>query len=59
MEYYGLVWHMGASAVAYDADRISTLASKGWLPLIFTDESTEKTVIEQVTDALRQSGLLD
>jgi hypothetical protein len=53
MEYYGLVVHSGASAVAYDNDRITDLSSIGWLPLIFTDETPDRVIVERVASALR------
>jgi hypothetical protein len=52
LEWYGLPWHIGASAVVYDSARISALASIKWRPLIFTDESTDREIVELTRDAL-------
>jgi hypothetical protein len=53
MEYYGLVVHSGASAVAHDNDRITELSLLGWLPLIFTDDTPDRVIVERVAAALR------
>jgi len=57
-EYYGLPFHTGASAVAADSERLTALASAGWLPLVFTNESTDREIVERTTSALhhRQVG---
>ena len=36
-EYYGLAYHIGASAVENDSARLTALSTSGWLPLIFTE----------------------
>jgi hypothetical protein len=56
-EYYGLAWHVGASSVVHDNDRLTELASRGWLPLIFTEEATEKQIVERTADAFRERGV--
>jgi hypothetical protein len=53
-EWYGLPWHSGASAVAYDSDRVTALVVEGWLPLVFTDASSDRRIIEQTIAVLRQ-----
>jgi predicted transcriptional regulator of viral defense system len=51
-EYYGLAVHSGASAVAYDSDRITDLSAAGWTPLIFTDATPDSVIAEKVAAAL-------
>jgi hypothetical protein len=51
-EYYGLAVHSGPSAVAYDNARITDLALAGWTPLIFTDASSDREIVEKVAGAL-------
>jgi putative AbiEi antitoxin of type IV toxin-antitoxin system len=53
-EWYGLPWHSGSSAVAYDSERVTALVADGWLPLIFTDTSSDRRIIEQTIAVLRQ-----
>jgi hypothetical protein len=51
-EYYGLPFHTGASAVIADNERLTALAAAGWLPLVFTQASTDREIIERTTAAL-------
>jgi hypothetical protein len=51
-EYYGLAVHMGASAVAHDNARLTDLVAAGWLPLVFTDSSSDREIVERTTAAL-------
>ncbi len=53
-EWYGLPWHSGTSAVAYDSERVTALVADGWLPLIFTDASSDRAIVEQTIAVLRQ-----
>ncbi len=53
-EYYGLPFHTGASAVVADSQRLTALASAGWLPLVFTHVSTDREIIERTAQALNQ-----
>jgi hypothetical protein len=53
-EYYGLPFHTGASAVIADSARLTALASAGWLPLIFTSESSDREIVERTRAALDQ-----
>jgi very-short-patch-repair endonuclease len=53
-EYYGLAFHSGASAVAADSERLTALASLGWLPLVFTHQSSDREIVERTTAALDQ-----
>jgi hypothetical protein len=55
-EYYGLPFHIGATAVASDSKRLTALSAAGWLPLVFTSASTDVEIIDRVTAALRQRG---
>jgi hypothetical protein len=55
-EYYGKPYH-GASAVAYDNDRITVLASAGWLRLVFTRASSDREIIERTMAALEERGV--
>jgi hypothetical protein len=52
VEYYGLPWHIGASAVVRDSARITRLSNSGWRLAIFTDESTDAEIIGEVTKLL-------
>jgi hypothetical protein len=52
IEYYGLGVHGTASAVAYDSDRITTLVSAGWRPLIFTDATSDAEIVAKVSALL-------
>jgi very-short-patch-repair endonuclease len=53
-EYYGLSYHSGASAVAYDSERLTALAADGWLPLVFTDATSDRQIVERTAAALVQ-----
>jgi len=52
VEYYGLAWHSGASAVAYDNERQRALVGLQWRPLVFTDESSDGQIVRDVRNAL-------
>jgi hypothetical protein len=52
-EYYGLPFHTGAAAVVSDSERLTALAAAGWLPLVFTQSSTDQEIIDRTTAALR------
>ena len=54
-EYYGLPWHIGASAVIRDSKRVTALSTAGWMPLIFTKAATPAEIVEAVTAALASS----
>lgn len=56
IEFYGLRVHSGPSAVAYDSARITALSAAGWTPLIFTDATPDRKMVEQVSEVL---GLAD
>jgi hypothetical protein len=56
-EYYGRTSHIGASAVAYDNERITALATAGWLPLIFTWQTSDQKIIDETVAALRARGV--
>jgi very-short-patch-repair endonuclease len=59
VEYYGLNVHSRPSAVAYDSERLNLLTSLGWIPLIFTDASTDREIRDRTAAALeRQVGTL-
>jgi hypothetical protein len=51
-EYYGMRYHTGTSAVVADSERLTALASAGWLPLVFTHSSSDREIIERTTRAL-------
>jgi hypothetical protein len=55
-EWYGLPWHIGASAVAHDSQRITDMSGLGWRPVIFTELSSPKNVLADIRNALRQGG---
>lgn len=52
LEYYGLPWHTGATAVAYDSDRITAMSSRKWVPLIFTSKTPDRVIVERTAAAL-------
>jgi hypothetical protein len=56
-EYYGLAFHSGASAVAADSERLTALSAAGWLPLVFTHQSSDREIVERTTAALDQRGV--
>jgi very-short-patch-repair endonuclease len=60
VEYYGLAVHSLPSAVAYDSERLTLLTSAGWTPLVFTDSSTDREIVERTSAVLtrRQVGTL-
>jgi very-short-patch-repair endonuclease len=60
VEYYGLAVHSLPSAVAYDNERLTLLTSAGWTPLVFTDSSPDREIIERISAVLtsRQVGTL-
>ncbi|MGQ0825748.1 MAG: hypothetical protein ACT4OX_12125 [Actinomycetota bacterium] len=57
-EWYGLSWHVGASAVAYDNARITAMSTIGWRPLIFTGDSSNTTIASDTRELLSQVGYL-
>ncbi len=52
IEYYGLRVHSLPSAVAYDSERLSLLTSEGWIPLVFTDASSDREILERTVEVL-------
>jgi hypothetical protein len=56
-EYYGLPFHIGASAVVADSERLTALVAAGWLPLVFTHASSDGEVVELTRAALLQRGV--
>jgi hypothetical protein len=52
IEYYGNAWHGTPSAVVYDSERISALTSRQWLPLMFTEETPDRVIIQRVAAVL-------
>jgi very-short-patch-repair endonuclease len=53
-EYYGLPFHIGANAVMDDNERLTALSAAGWLPLIFTQRSSDGEIVERTKAALHQ-----
>jgi hypothetical protein len=51
-EYYGLAVHSGASAVAYDSQRLTALVGQGWRPLVFTDSTSDRQIERDLKNAL-------
>jgi hypothetical protein len=56
-EFYGLPFHIGATAVVSDSERLTALSSAGWLPLVFTHASTDRDIVERVVEALARRGV--
>ena len=52
IEYYELRSHSTPSAVVYDSDRITDLATIGWKPLIFTDANSDRDIVVRTAKAL-------
>jgi hypothetical protein len=59
IEYYGLPYHIGASSVVHDNDRLTELTTDGWLPLVFTDAASDRRIIEKTEAAFRRRGVPD
>jgi hypothetical protein len=57
IEWYGLPFHTGASAVVYDSQRLTALSAAGWLPLVFTDGISDREIVERTAQALQQRGV--
>lgn len=55
-EYYGLPFHIGATAVVADSERLTALSAAGWLPLVFTHASSDREIVERTVAALNQRG---
>jgi hypothetical protein len=56
VEWYGLPFHIGAAAVAYDNRRITAMSGIGWTPVVFTNGATEAEMREGMIDALARRG---
>jgi hypothetical protein len=56
-EYYGLPFHTGASAVVADSERLTALSVAGWLPLVFTQSTPDREIVERTVAALHQRGV--
>ena len=52
VEYYGLAVHSGVSAVAHDNSRLTALVTARWRPLVFTDKSSDREIVDRVREAL-------
>jgi hypothetical protein len=57
-EYYGMPFHTGVSAVVADSERLTALSSAGWLPLVFTHQSSDREIVERVRAALDRRGVV-
>jgi hypothetical protein len=53
VEYYGLAVHSGVSAVAHDNSRLTALVIEGWRPLVFTDKSSDREIVDRTRAALK------
>jgi hypothetical protein len=56
-EFYGLAFHIGATAVVSDSERLTALSSAGWLPLVFTHASTNREIVDRAVEALARRGV--
>jgi hypothetical protein len=56
VEWYGLPFHIGASAVSYDNDRITDMSGIGWAPVVFTDGASPKRIVDGIRAALTERG---
>ena len=56
-EYYGLAVPLGASAVVARQRAADRAVGAGWLPLVFTDASSDREIVERTDGGsrLRQS----
>jgi hypothetical protein len=52
IEYYGVAWHGTPSAVVYDSDRITDLTTQRWQPLVFTEATPDRVIIERTAAVL-------
>jgi hypothetical protein len=52
IEYYELGSHGTPSAVAYDNERLTLLCNQGWMPLIFTDATSDEEIVARTLEAL-------
>lgn len=48
VEYYGLVWHSAPSAVVRDSARLTALSAAGWRPLVFTEATSDREIVEAI-----------
>jgi hypothetical protein len=55
-EWYGLPWHVGATAVVRDNARITDLSAAGWRPLVFTDETSDAEIVVATRALLAEVG---
>ncbi len=54
-EYYGLAVHSGVSAVSYDSERLTALVADGWIPLVFTDSTSDSDIVRNVEKVLQNA----
>jgi hypothetical protein len=52
VEYNGLAFHSGASAVAHDNERTTALAALRWRGLFFDETTPERRIVEKIKEAL-------
>ncbi len=57
-EFYGMAFHTSASAVVGDSQRLTALSAAGWLPLVFTHASTDREIVDRVTEALARRSVV-
>jgi very-short-patch-repair endonuclease len=55
VEYYGLAFHSGASAVARDNARLTAMVRDDWKPLVFTDATPDQEIVRDIKDALSKA----
>jgi hypothetical protein len=57
-EFYGLAFHTGPTAVTADSERLTALSAAGWLPLVFTQKSTDREIVDRTVEALGSRGVV-
>lgn len=57
-EYYGIAFHSGAHAVVADSQRLTALSSSGWLPLVFTRDSSDREIVDRTREALGRRAVV-
>jgi hypothetical protein len=55
IEYYGVAWHGTPSAVVYDSARISDLTTQRWQPLIFTEATPDRVMVDRTAAVLARA----
>jgi hypothetical protein len=44
--------------VTADSERLTALSAAGWLPLVFTQKSTDREIVDRTVEALGSRGVV-